>query len=189
VATIALAGKPEFSRADGRGNVFVNIEDTAELARIDAGTASLRARWALPKCEQPTGLALDAAHRRGFSTCGNQILAVTNLDSGQSVASVPIGKGVDGGEFDPATQNIFSANGEGTMTVVRELGPDQYTVLQTLTTQRGARTIALDTSTQRLYLPTAQLSPAAPATPDNPRPRPTPVPGTFVVLVVQQQSH
>jgi DNA-binding beta-propeller fold protein YncE len=189
VATIALAGKPEFSRADGRGNVFVNIEDTAELARIDAGTASLRARWALPQCEQPTGLALDAAHRRGFSTCGNQILAVTNLDSGQSVASVPIGKGVDGGEFDPATQNIFSANGEGTMTVVRELGPDQYTVLQTLTTQRGARTIALDTSTQRLYLPTAQLSPAAAATPDNPRPRPTPVPGTFVVLVVQPQSH
>src|ERR1039457_6164714 len=95
VATIALAGKPEFSRADGRGNVFVNIEDTAELARIDAKTASLQARWALPKCEQPSGLALDAAHRRGFSTCGNQILAVTNLDSGQSVASVPIGKGVE----------------------------------------------------------------------------------------------
>jgi hypothetical protein len=189
VATIPLAGKPEFARADGRGNVFVNIEDTAELARIDARSAVLKTRWPLPKCEEPTGLALDAAHHRSFSTCGNQILAVTNLDSGRSVASVPIGKGVDGGEFDPATQNVFSANGEGTITIVHEVAPDQYTVQQTLSTQRGARTIALDASTHRLYLPTAELSPLAPATAENPHPRPTPIAGTFVVLVVLQNSH
>jgi DNA-binding beta-propeller fold protein YncE len=189
LATIALAGKPELARADGRGNVFVNIEDTAELAQIDARAASLKARWPLPKCEEPSGLALDAAHRRGFSTCGNQILAVTNLDSGRSVASVPIGKGVDGGEFDPATQDVLSANGEGSITVVRELGPDQYTVLQTLDTQRGARTIVLDTATHRLYLPTADFGPVPPVTAENPRPRPPPVPGTFVVLVVQGPSH
>jgi len=188
LATIPLAGKPELARADGRGNVFVNIEDTAELVQIDARAASLKARWPLPKCEEPSGLALDAAHRRGFSTCGNQILAVTNLDSGQSVASVPIGKGVDGGEFDPATQDVLSANGEGSITVVRELGPDQYTVLQTLDTQRGARTIVLDTATHRLYLPTAEFGPAPPVTPENPRPRLPPIPGTFVVLVVQGPS-
>ena len=189
VATIPLAGKPEFARADGRGSVFVNIEDTAELAQIDARGAVLKARWPLPKCEEPSGLALDAAHRRGFSTCGNQILAVTNLDSGQSVASVPIGKGVDGGEFDPATQNVFSANGEGNITVVHEVAPNRYTVQQTLSTQRGARTIALDTASHRLYLPTAELSPLPPATAESPHPRPTPVAGTFVVLVVVQNSH
>jgi hypothetical protein len=188
VATIALAGKPEFARADGRGEVFVNIEDTAELGMIDARSAVLQARWPLPKCEEPTGLALDAAHHRSFSTCGNQILAVTNVDSGRPVASVPIGKGVDGGEFDPVTQNMFSANGEGTLTVVHELSPDHYIVQQTLRTQRGARTIALDSATHRLYLPTADLSPPPPASDANAHPRPTPIPGTFVVLVVQQKT-
>jgi YVTN family beta-propeller protein len=188
VATIPLGGKPEYARADGRGNVFVNIEDSAELAKIDAHGAVLQARWHMPRCEEPTGLALDAAHHRSFSTCGNQIMAVTNLDSGQSVASVPIGKGVDGGEFDPVTQNVFSANGEGTVTVVHEVAADQYTVQQTLSTQRGARTVALDTATHRLYLPTADLSPLPPATDENPHPRPTPIPGTFVVLVVDKRS-
>ena len=189
VATIALAGKPEFARADGRGAVFVNIEDTAELAMIDARSAMLKSRWPLPKCEDPSGLALDAAHRRSFSTCANQVLAVLNMDSGQLVASVPIGKGVDGGEFDPATQNVFSANGEGNMTVVHEIDPDHYMVQQTLSTQRGARTIALDTGAHRLYLPTAELSPPPPASEENAHPRPAPIPGTFVVLVVQRKSH
>jgi DNA-binding beta-propeller fold protein YncE len=188
VATIALAGKPEFARADGRGAVFVNIEDTAELGMIDARAAALKARWPLPKCEEPSGLALDAEHHRSFSTCGNQILAVTNVDSGQPVATVPIGKGVDGGEFDPATQNMFSANGEGTITVVHELSPDHYAVQQTLNTQRGARTVALDSATHRLYLPTADLGPPPPASDANAHQRPTPIPGTFVVLVVQQNS-
>jgi DNA-binding beta-propeller fold protein YncE len=194
VATIPLAGIPEFSVADGRGNVFVNIEDTAELAEIDAKATSLKGRWRLPNCEAPSGLALDVAHHRSFSTCGNQVMIVTNLDSGQFVASVPIGKGTDGAEFDPATQNVFSANGEGSITVIHEAGPDQYSVLQTLSTQRGARTIALDTVTHRLYLPTAELRPISPSTAENPHPSfivqlvvtNQPVPGTFVVLVVQQ---
>ncbi|HXR19817.1 MAG TPA: hypothetical protein VN757_07785 [Steroidobacteraceae bacterium] len=187
VATIPLGGKPEFARADGTGFVYVNIEDTAELAQIDPQAAALAARWPLRQCVQPTGFALDAVHRRGFSTCGNQVLAITDLDSGRAVASVPIGKGVDGGEFDAATQTFFSANGEGTISVVRELTPEGYAVQQTLNTQRGARTIALDAATHRLYLPTAELTPPASASADNPRPRPTPVPGTFVILVVQRQ--
>ena len=185
MATIQLAGKPEFARADGRGRVFVNIEDTAELAMIDARSAELKSRWPLPKCEDPTGLALDAVHHRSFSTCANQILAILNIDSGQPVATVPIGKGVDGGEFEPVTQNLISANGEGTVTVVHEISPDRYTVRQTLSTQRGARTVALDLATHRLYLPTAELSPPPPATAENAHPRPIPISGTFVVLVVQ----
>ncbi|MDR3416426.1 MAG: YncE family protein [Nevskia sp.] len=184
VATIPLDGKPEFARADGRGMVYVNIEDKAELAAIDARSAAVKAVWPLPHCEGPSGLALDAAHRRAFSTCDNQTLAVTDVDSGKAVARVAIGKGPDGAEFDPATQTVFSANGEGNVTVVRELAPDRYQVRQTLPTQRGARTIALDAATHRLYLPTADFGPAPPATVDNPHARPQPVPGTFVVLVV-----
>jgi YVTN family beta-propeller protein len=186
VATIPLAGKPEFSRADERGNIFVNIEDTAELARIDAHTATLTARWPLGHCQEPSGLAIDVVHRRGFSTCGNETLAITDLDTGAAVASLPIGRGVDGAAFDLDSQTVFSSNGEGTLTIVRELTPDRYVTVQTLTTQRGARTMTLDAATHRLYLPTAQLTPAAPASAENPHPRPVPVAGTFVVLVVQR---
>jgi YVTN family beta-propeller protein len=182
--TIPLGGKPEFARADGKGLVLVNIEDTAELVAIDARTATVKARWPLPQCEEPTGLALDAAHRRSFSTCGNQKLAVLDIDSGKAVASVPIGKGVDGAEFDPATQTVFSANGEGTLSVVRELAPDRYEVQQTLATQRSARTIALDGATHKLYLPAAELGPVPAASADNPHPRPSVMPGSFTVLVV-----
>ena len=184
VATIPLGGKPEFARADDSGQVFVNIEDTAELAVLDAKTATLKSRWPLPHCEEPSGLALDASHRRSFSTCGNQVLAVTDVDSGKPVASVPIGKGVDGAEFDPATRNVYSANGEGTLTVVHEQAPDSYQVLQTLNTQRGARTIALDGASHRLYLPTAEFGPTPPPSADQPHPRPPVLSGTFVVLVV-----
>lgn len=187
VATLPLAGKPEFSRADERGNVFVNIEDTAELARIDARTATLTGRWPLAHCQDPSGLAIDAVHRRGFSTCGNETLAITDLDIGTAVASLPIGRGVDGAAFDPDSQTIFSSNGEGTLTIVRELTPDRYVTVQTLITQRGARTMTFDPATHRLYLPTAQLTPPAPASAENPHPRPVPVPGTFVVLVVQRR--
>jgi len=184
VATIAVGGKPEFAHADGRGMVYFNIEDKAELGAIDARTATLKAHWPLPHCEEPSGLALDALHRRAFSTCDNQTLAVTDIDSGKAVASVSIGKGPDGAEFDPLSQTIFSANGEGSLSVIREQGPDQYEPLQTLPTQRGARTIALDATTHRLYLPTAQFGPAPAPSADNPHPRPQPLPGSFVVLVV-----
>jgi len=184
LATLPLGGKPEFARADGHGMVYVNIEDTAELVAIDAATATLKARWPLPHCEEPSGLALDAAHRRSFSTCGNETLAVLDIDSGRPVANVPIGKGVDGAEFDPARQLVFSANGEGTLTLVRERGPDDYVVQQTLTTQRGARTIALDAATHQLYLPTAEFGPTPAPTTDTPHPRPQAISGSFVVLVV-----
>lgn len=184
VATLPLGGKPELARADGKGLVLLNIEDTAELVTLDAKAATLKSRWPLPHCEEPSGLAFDAAHRRSFSTCANQVLVVLDADSGKPVASLPIGKGVDGAEFDPATQNVFSANGEGNLTVVHEVSPDKYEVQQTLETQRGARTIALDSATHRLYLPTAEFGPAPAASAENPRPRPTVVSGTFVVLVV-----
>ena len=183
LATIPLGGKPEAAQVDGRGLVVFNIEDTGEVATLDAKALSVKARWPL-QCEGPSGLSLDAAHRRSFSACDNQVMVVTDVDSGKAVAGVPIGKGVDGAEFDPASQDAYSSNGEGTLTVVHENSPDDYAVTQTLATQRGARTIALDPSTHRLYLPTAEFGPAPPPSADQPHPRPAIQDGTFTVLVV-----
>jgi DNA-binding beta-propeller fold protein YncE len=189
LATLPLGGKPEFARTDGHGTIFVNLEDTAQLVAIDAAAATIKARWPLPQCQEPSGLALDAVHRRSFSTCGNQTLAILDIDNGRPVANVPIGKSVDGAEFDSAAQTLFSANGEGTLTVVRERGPDDYAVQQNLETQRGARSIALDTLTHKLYLPTAEFGPAPAPTAENRHPRAVPLSGSFVVLVVAPAGH
>jgi DNA-binding beta-propeller fold protein YncE len=185
IGTIALPGAPEFARSDGSGHVYVNIEDKNEVAALDLASRKVTAVWPLTGCERPTGLALDAAHGRSFSGCGNAVLVVSDTRLGKSLATLPIGHGVDGVEFDPRLQNAYSANGEGTLTVVHE-DPDaqHFAVVQTLLTARGARTLALDAATHRLYLPTAQFGPTPAASAESPRPRPPILPGTFEVLVV-----
>jgi DNA-binding beta-propeller fold protein YncE len=185
IGAIALPGAPEFARSDGAGHVFVNIEDKNEVAALDLSSLKVTAVWALDGCERPTGLALDARNSRSFSGCGNATMVVSDTRLGKSIATLPIGRGVDGVEFDALLQNAYSANGEGTLTVVHE-GPDpqHFAVVQTLPTARGARTIALDAATHRLYLPTAQFGPTPAATAETPRPRPPILPGTFEVLVV-----
>ena len=180
VETVDLGGAPEFARTDGKGRIYVNLEDRNQLAELDAASRKVIARWPLPGCDRPTGLALDAANRRSFSVCSNAVMSILNTASGASVAVVPIGHGVDGAEFDPGSRDVFSANGEGTLTIVHETDPDHYAVAQTLPTARGARTIALDRKTHRLYLPTAQFG----ATQAAPGERPPILPGTFFVLVV-----
>jgi YVTN family beta-propeller protein len=186
VATIALGGTPEFARADGAGTVYANIESTNELVALDTKGRKVTARWPLPGCEGPTGLALDSAHHRGFSACANKRMSILDLNTGRSVATVPIGAFVDGAEFDADSQNAFSANGDGTLTVVHEADPEHFTVAQTLATARGARTIALDTSRHKLYLPTARFEETASARADEPK-GPV-VPGSFVVLVVDAET-
>lgn len=182
---LALGGKPEFAVADGKGRVYVNIEDTSELVGFDAKTLTVVKRWKLAGCEEPSGLAMDRKNRRLFSVCGNKTLAVSDADAGRVVATAPIGSGVDGVAFDPAAGLIFSSNGaDGTITVVRQLSADEYKVDSTVATQKGARTIAIDEKTHSLYLPTAEYGPAPAATKEQPRPRPTIVPGTFRVLEV-----
>ena len=185
IGTIALPGAPEFARSDGAGHVYVNIEDKNEIAALDMQSRKVTAVWPLTGCERPTGLALDASHGRSFSGCGNAVMVVSDTRLGKSIATLPIGHGVDGVEFDPLLQDAYSANGEGTLTIVHE-APDlrHFAVVQTLPTARGARTIALDAATHRLYLPTAQLGPAPPASAETPQPRPSILPGTFEVLVV-----
>jgi len=185
VGTIALGGAPEFARADGAGNVYVNIESTNELVALDAKQQKVTARWRLPGCDGPTGLALDAAHHRSFSACANMKMSILDLNTGRSVATVPIGAGVDGAEFDAISQNAFSANGEGTLTVVHEEDPEHFSVAQILSTASGARTIALDTSQHKLYLPTARFEETASARAGEPK-GPV-VAGSFFVLVVDAE--
>jgi YVTN family beta-propeller protein len=186
IATVALGGAPEFARADGGGNVYVNIESTNELVALDAKDRKVTARWPLPGCDGPTGLALDSVHRRSFSVCANMKMSILNLDTGRSVATIPIGADVDGAEFDRDSENAFSANGDGTLTIVHEEDPDHFAITQTLPTARGARTIALDASRHKLFLPTARFEQAAAAHASEPKGRT--VPGSFFVLVVDAEA-
>ena len=183
-STIALGGKPEFAAADGKGKVYVNVEDTNEVVEIDSRKLSLTKRYSLKPCEEPTGMGLDAEHHRVYSGCHNKVMVILDTEIGRVVATVPIGEGVDGNGFDPETGLAFSANGDGTLTVVRESSPGKYEVLETVTTQRGSRTMAIDPKTHNIYLPAAQFSPQASSAVKGLRPRPTMIKDSFTVLVV-----
>src|SRR6478672_11647938 len=153
-ATIPLGGTPEFAVVDETaGRVYCNIEDKSEVAMIDADKHEVVAHWSLSPGEGPSGIALDAKHHRLFSGCHNKMMVMLDTESGKVVGSVPIGAGVDGCAFDDATQLAFASCGDGTTTIAREQAPDKLTVLQTLKTERGARTMALDPKTHRIYLP------------------------------------
>jgi len=185
VATVSLPGKPEFPVADGQGSVFVNIEDKNEIAHLDAKSHTIVAEWPI-KCESPSGQAIDLANKRLFSVCDGKKMAVVDANSGKVVATPDIGEGPDAAAFDPNTHNAFSSNGEGTLTIVHQDSPDSYSGLQTVTTQKSARTMALDPKTGKIYLVAAEFGPRPAATPENPRPRPPIVPGSFVVIVVSK---
>jgi DNA-binding beta-propeller fold protein YncE len=186
IGSIALGGKPEAAAGDGKGHVFVNIEDKSELVKFDAKKLEVEKRWSLAPCEEPTGLAFDREHHRIFIGCSNKLMAIVNSEDGKLVTTLPIGNGVDGTAFDPATRLAFSSNGEGTLTVVHEDSPEKFTVIGNIPTQRGARTLALDPRTHRIYLSTAQFGETPAPTAATPRPRPPMIPGSFTVLVVGQ---
>ncbi len=183
VGTIALDARPEFAVADGAGRIYVNLEDRNQVLVLDARKLAVETRWNLSPCTEPTGIAMDKAHRRLFIGCHNSLMAVVNADSGSVVATLAIGRGVDANGFDPGTGLAFSSNGDGTLTVVKEESPDKFTVLENVATQRGARTMALDPKTHNVYLVTAEFTPPPAPTPENPRPRPGLVPGSFTLLV------
>jgi YVTN family beta-propeller protein len=183
VATIKLPGKPEFPVADGKGAVFVNIETKNEIVRLDAKTLQPTATWPLAGCESPSGLAMDLVHRRLFSVCDGKKMAVTDADSGKVLATPDIGDGPDAAGYDPAHRLAFSSNGDGTLTVVSTAG-DKFNVIQNLPTQKGARTMAFDSSTDRIYLVSAEFGPRPAATAQDPRPRPAILPDSFTVLVL-----
>jgi DNA-binding beta-propeller fold protein YncE len=178
---VALGGRPEFSVSDGKGNVYVNLEDKSEIAQIDTGSLTVKAHWPLAPCEEPAGLALDRENRRLFSTCGNKTMVVVDADSGKVVANLPIGVHPDGALYDPATKLAFSSNIDATLTVVRQEGKDKYSVPDTVQTEPGARTMAMDMKTHTLYLSSANFGPK----PEGSR-FPSVIPDTFKVLILKQ---
>jgi YVTN family beta-propeller protein len=179
VATIPVGGKPETAVTDNAGKLFVNIEDKNEIAVIDLTTKTVTGHWSLAPGEGPSGLAIDPASKRLFSTC-DKSLVVVDATNGKVVARIPIGDGTDGVVFDNATKMIYPSNGEGNITAIKETGADKYTVAATIPTAKGARTITIDEATHTLYLPTAEFEANTPK-----GQRPKMIPGTFKVLVVQ----
>jgi DNA-binding beta-propeller fold protein YncE len=185
VATVALPGKPEFPVVDGSGTVYDNIEDLSKIVRIDAKTHTVVAAWPIAPCEGPSGLAIDKEHSRLFAVCDGK-MAIVDAKTGRVVATPSIGDGPDAARFDAKHQLAFSSNGDGTLSVIHEDSPDTYSVVQTLPTKKGARTMELDEATGKIYTVTADFGPRPAATSQNPHPRPSLVPGSFVVLVISR---
>jgi DNA-binding beta-propeller fold protein YncE len=183
VGTVALGGKPEFAVSDMKGTIFVNLEDKSQVAAFDARTLAVKSHWPFALCEEPSGLAIDTKNKRLFAACSNKQMAIMDSQTGKVIGSVPTGQGADGAEFDPATRFAFSPNGEGTLSVIHEDTKDKFSLVENVTTQPRARTMALDTRTHKIYMPSAQFGPAPAPTKEHPRPRAPMLPGSFVVLV------
>jgi len=183
VATIPLPGKPEFPVADGQGTVYDNIEDKNEIVRLDAHTNKLTAEWPLASCESPSGLALDTVGGRLFPVCDGKHMGVVDTKTGKTVATPAIGDGPDAAGWDAKDKLAFASSGDGVLSVV-DAGTANYKTIESLPTQRSARTMAYDAAADRIYTVAAEFGPRPAATPENPRPRPTMVPGTFTVIVI-----
>jgi YVTN family beta-propeller protein len=183
VKTIALGGAPEFAVADGKGMVYANLADKDQIAAIDTRTLQVKSRWPVAPAGEPTALAIDPDHRRLFSGGRKPaMLAILSADSGKVIQSFPISAGTDAAAFDPETDMIFVSTIEGNIHVFHEDSPDKYSVVDTVKTQYGAKTMGIDTKTHRIFVDTADFS--APPAPINGRAgRPLAVLGTFRVLV------
>lgn len=187
VGTIELGGGPEYAVPDGKGHIFNNLEDTSELLEIDSHSLKILHRWPLAPCQNPSGLALDTAHRRLFVGCRNRLMAVVDADTGKVLTTLPIGRGVDANRFDAGTGLAFSSNGDGTITVVREVSPQKFELVGNVPTQPGARTMALDAKTHDLYTVTATFGPMPPPSAGQRRRRPPIVPGSFTLIQISRR--
>lgn len=181
---VALGGRPEFAVVDRMGHLYVNLEDSSAVVELDTRSLKVLAHWPIAPGEEPSGLAIDRDSRRLFSACSNQKLVVLDADKGKVVAVLPIGNGVDAAAFDPGRKLVYTSNGEGTLSVFHEDGPDRYSQVITVQTQRGARTMALDEGSGTIYTATSDFGPPPEPTAERPHPRPSLVPGTFRVLVI-----
>jgi DNA-binding beta-propeller fold protein YncE len=185
LATLELPGKPEFPVADGKGNVYDNIEDKSEIVHIDARMRKVLAAWPVAPGESPSGLAIDRASGVLFSVCDNRKMAIVSTQTGKVIATPTIGDGPDAARFSPSGGYAFSSNGEsGTLTVVREDSPQHFTVMQNLPTEKGARTMTLSPDGSTAYLVTAKFGPRPAASQGQPQSRPPMVPGSFTLIVV-----
>ena len=181
IATIAVGGKPETAVSDNAGKLFVNIEDKNEIVEVDIKAATVLHRWPIMPGESPTGLSIDTKTKRLFAGCEKQ-LVVIDATNGKIITTLPIGDGCDGTAFDPKAKLIFTSNGSGTITVIKEISANEFKVLENVVTKRGARTICIDETTHKLYLPTADFEAQAAGE----KGRAKMIAGTFQVLVLEK---
>jgi DNA-binding beta-propeller fold protein YncE len=180
ITNIPLGGKPEYGASAGDGKVYANLTDTSEVVEIDAKEATVGRRWSTAACKQPVAMAIDTSHHRLFSGCRSGVMAISDYQSGTVVATVPIGAGVDGAGYDPATADAFATNADGTLTVIHQDSPDQYRVVQTLQTPLGSRNMGLDPTTHRIFVASAKFGPV----PAGGRGRGPVLPDSFALLVI-----
>jgi len=185
LATLDVDGRTEFYALDGKGMIYDSLEDKATVIAIDARSMKVTATYSVAPNEEPAGTVMDPLARRIFVACHNKKFLVLNADTGKILASFPIGAGNDAAKFDPALKLAFASNGDGTLAVLHEDGNDKFSLVQTVTTEPGARTMAVDAKTHRLFLPAAEFLPAPAPTAENPKPRGKMVPGSFHVLVME----
>lgn len=186
LGSVPLGGKPEFGVSGQNGMLYINLADKSEVVEVDARAMRVVRHWPLAPCEGPSGLAIDVEHQLLFSGCRSGVMAISDARAGKLITTVPIGRGVDACGYDAGTHLAFASNGDGTITVIREVSPDSFAVAQTVATKRGARTMALDPRTHRLYTVTADFGPEPPRAPGQRFRRPPIVPGTFALLVLEQ---
>jgi outer membrane protein assembly factor BamB len=183
ITNIPLGGKPEYGASAGDGKVYANLTDTSEVVEIDAKTATVARRWSTGTCKQPVSMAIDAAHRRLFSGCRSGVMAVSDYQAGEVVATVPIGTGVDGAGYDAASGDAFASNANGTLTVIHQDTPDQYHVVGNVQTPEGSRNMGLDPTNHRVFVVAAKFGEA----PAGSRRRPV-LPGTLSLLVIEPSA-
>ncbi len=181
INTILLDGKPEFSATDGKGTIYINIEDKSMINVINSQTEKVTDRWSLAPGDEPSGLVLDKENNVLFSVCSNKLMVIINTKSGKVITTLPIGSRCDGVTFDPFYKRAYSSNGEGNITIVQEENSNSFKVLETITTQPGARTITVDKTTHHLYLPYAEFE----SEPSANKHHPAVKPGTFTIIDVE----
>jgi DNA-binding beta-propeller fold protein YncE len=187
ITNIDLGGKPEYGASASDGKVYANLTDVSEVVEIDARTATVSRRWSTAPCKQPVSMAIDTVHHRLFSGCRSGVLAVSDYQAGKTLTTLPIGMGVDGTGYDPASGDVFATNADGTLTVIHQDSPDKYRVVENVTTPTGSRNMGLDPTTHRIYVAAATFAaPTAPAggTPQGRGSRPSVIPGSFKLLVI-----
>lgn len=183
VATIPMGGRPEYAVADGKGMIYDNIEDKNEVVALDAKTNAIKSRWPIAPAEEATAMDMDVKHHRLFIGGRNKLLAIMDAETGKVIQTFPIGVGVDTNIYESETGLLFTATREGTLHIFHEDSSDKFSEVETLKTEFGARNAALDRKTHRIFIDTADFGPAPEPTTDQPHPQPTPVSGTFRLLV------
>jgi DNA-binding beta-propeller fold protein YncE len=179
-----LGGRTEHTASDEAGHLFLNMQDRHTLLKLDSQSLKVLETWSLAPCEQPSSMDMDRAHARVFIGCRSAVMTVVDGNTGRIVTTQPIGKGVDATEFDATRGLVYFSTGDGTMAVFRQDTPDKYALVESVKTQAGARTMALDRKTGNIFLSVAEFGPRPDPTPANPQPRPPMLPGTFSVLIM-----